>query len=66
LGLDDLKSKFGSRFLKVFDLLVSVPFLVVLHSSIYVVLTVLQHPVAAPHDKTPMQGCCMLATFVRK
>jgi hypothetical protein len=35
LGLDDLKSKFGSRFLKVFDLLVSVPFLVVPHSFIY-------------------------------
>ena len=32
LRLDDLKSKFGSRFLEVFDLLVAVPFLVMLHS----------------------------------
>jgi hypothetical protein len=45
LDLDDLESKFGSRFLEVFDLLVAMPFLIILHPFIDVFLTVLQHSV---------------------
>ena len=42
---DDLESELCSRFLEPFDLLAAVSVLVILHSFIYIFLTVLQHPV---------------------
>ena len=45
LDFDYLEAELGGAFLEQFDLLAAVPVLVILHSFIYVLLTVFQHPV---------------------
>lgn len=45
LNFDDLQAQLCGLFFEEFDLLVAVSVFVILHSFIYVLLTILQHPV---------------------
>ena len=45
LDFDDMEAELGGGFLEQFDLLAAVPVLIILHSFVDVILSVLQHPV---------------------
>ena len=58
LDFDDMEAELGGGLLEQFDLLAAVPVLIILHSFVDVILSVLQHPV---HYARKLVGIAVIA-----